>query len=174
VSAGRLRTAEWLAGTGAVALTALLFLDWFEPQAPDRGPDAAARVLAEPSQTGWMSLGWLLALLLIVTVLLAVWLVAATATDASVGQAVMAAVLLSATAPIALLVLVVRVAVVQPDLGAGLPDAAVAVQPAAYAGLAALAVLVAGAWRSLADERTDAKESAYTPPPARPAPPERA
>jgi hypothetical protein len=172
VSAGRLRTGEWLAGAGAVALTAVLFLDWFEPEVRGRAPAAAARLLA-PSLSGWMSLGWLLALFLIVTILLAVWLVVATATDASVGQAVMAAVLLSAVAPIALLALVVTVALAQPYLGAGLPDTAVAVQPAAYAGLAALAVVVAGAWRSIADERTDANESAYTPPPPRPAPPER-
>ena len=172
MSPGRLRTGEWLAGAGAVALTAVLFLDWFEPQVRGRAPEAAGRLLA-PSLSGWMSLGWLLALLLIVTILLALWLVVATATDASVGQPVMAGVLLSAVAPIALLALVVNVALAQPDLGAGLPDTAVAVQPAAYAGLAALALVVAGAWRSIADERTDAKESAYTPPPARPAPPER-
>jgi hypothetical protein len=172
VRPGRLRAGEWLAGAGAVALTAVLFLDWFEPEVRGRVPEAAGRLLA-PSLSGWMSLGWLLALLVVVTILLAVWLVVATATDASVGQAVMAGVLLSAAAPVALLALVICVTVAQPDLGAGLPDAVVTVQPAAYAGLAALAVVVAGAWRSIADERTDAPESAYTPPPPRPAPPER-
>ena len=49
----------------------------------------------------------------------------------------------------------------------------VAVQTPAYLGLAALALLVGGAWRAIADERTGAPESAYTPPPPRPAPPER-
>ena len=40
-----------------------------------------------------------------------------------------------------------------------------------YLGLLAALLTTLGAWRSLADERTDAPESAYTPPPARPAPP---
>jgi hypothetical protein len=48
-----------------------------------------------------------------------------------------------------------------------------AVQAGGYLGLAALALIVAGAWRAIADERTGAPETAYAPPPPRPAPPER-
>jgi hypothetical protein len=175
VTPRRLRTGEWLAAVGAVALVVALSLDWFEEQPPRDGRNLAAPVLAagDPSATGWASLGWPVVLLLVVAIALAAWLVVSTAGDASVGQPVMAAVLLSAWAPLALLVVLVRVTVAQPGLGAGLPDAAVAVRPAAYAGLAALALVVAGAWRSIADERTGAPESAYVPPPARPAPPER-
>jgi hypothetical protein len=82
-------------------------------------------------------------------------------------------VLASVLAPIALIALAVRVAVAQPGLGAGAPDALVAAELPAYLGLAAGALIVAGAWRSLGDERTTAPESAYTPPPPRPAPPAR-
>jgi hypothetical protein len=82
-------------------------------------------------------------------------------------------VLLSAVSVVAFVALVMRVTIAQPGLGSGLPDAGVAVQLPAYLGLAAMAVIVVGGWRSMADERTDAPESDYTPPPARPAPPER-
>jgi len=42
---------------------------------------------------------------------------------------------------------------------------------AAYFGLLATAAIFAGAGVALADERTDAPESAFTPPAPRPAPP---
>jgi hypothetical protein len=166
----RLRTGEWLAAAGAVALVVVLFLDWFEEQPPSPGRNLAAPVLAigDPSATGWASLGWLLVAALVAVVGLAFWLVAGTASDAPVGQPVTAAVLLSALAPVVLLAVTVRVAVAQPG-----DDTVVAARLPAYLGLAALALVVAGAWRAIADERTGAPDSAYTPPPARPAPPER-
>ncbi len=51
----------------------------------------------------------------------------------------------------------VRVAIVQPGLGIGLPDELVGVRWPAYVGIAALAVVVAGGWISIGDERTDAR-----------------
>jgi hypothetical protein len=90
-----------------------------------------------------------------------------------VSQPVAAGVLLSAVSVVAFLALLVRVTIAQPGLGVGLPDEGVDVRLPAYLGLVAMAVIVIGGWRSMADERTDASESAYTPPPARPAPPER-
>jgi hypothetical protein len=165
----RLRAGEWLAAAGAVALVVLMFLDWFEVAGRARVTEAAGRfVTGDPGTTGWSSLGWLMLAVLVVVIALAVWLVASTASDAPVSQPVMAAVLLSALAPVALLALAIRVAVAQPG-----EDGLVGVRLPAYLGLAALALVVAGAWRALADERTDAPESAYTPPPPRPAPPER-
>jgi hypothetical protein len=47
----------------------------------------------------------------------------------------------------------------------------VSVLAPAYLGLVAELVVVAGTWRALADERTDAPESAYQPPEPRPVPP---
>ena len=104
---------------------------------------------------------------------LAMWLAASTLFAATVSQPVAAGVLLTAVGGVALVALVLRVTVLQPGLGVGEPDDLVAVQWPAYAGLAAMALIVAGAWRSMADERTDAPDSAYTPPEPRPAPPER-
>ena len=66
--------------------------------------------------------------------------------------------------------LVIRV-ITKPDLGAGLPDKAVTIEPAAYVGLVFCLAIALGAWVALKDERTDAPESAYTPPEPRPAPP---
>jgi hypothetical protein len=169
VSLRRLRTGELLVAAGAVALVGLLFLDWFEVGTRARVTETAGRfVEAEPSASGWSALGWLLVVVLVVAIGLAVWLVVATAGDAAVSQPVAAGVLLSALAPLALIALAIRVAVAQPG-----DDRVVGARLPAYLGLAALALLVAGAWRSIADERTGAPESAYTPPPPRPAPPER-
>ena len=169
MSLRRLRAGEWLAAAGAVALAVVLFLEWFEERLPARVTETAGRFVREdPGASGWSSLGWLMVALLVVVIALAAWLVATTASDAPVSQPVMAAVLLSALGPVALLALVVRVAIAQPGA-----DQLVETEPGAYLGIAALAVLVAGAWRSIADERTGAPESAYTPPSPRPAPPER-
>jgi hypothetical protein len=169
VTLRRLRAGEWLAAAGAIALVAVLFLEWFEERLPARVSETAGRfVRADPGASGWSSLGWLMVALLVVVIALAAWLVVATTSDAPVSQPVMAAVLLSALAPLVLVALAIRVTVAQPGA-----DDTMAVQAGGYLGLAALALVVAGAWRAIADERTGAPESAYAPPPPRPAPPER-
>jgi len=174
VSRGRLRSGELLAGAGAVALFVLLFFDWFLPEVHPRVAETSGRVIGpEQHLSGWTSLGFAMLVLLLVVLVLAVWLAASTLFAASVSQPVAAGVLLSAVSAVAFLALLVRVTILQPGLGVGLPDEAVEVQLPAYLGLAAMAVIVIGGWRSMADERTDSPESAYTPPPARAAPPER-
>ena len=70
---------------------------------------------------------------------------------------------------VAFAVLVLRVLVFQPG-----DNAITTLRYGAWLGLAGAAAIVVGAWWALADERTGAPESAYEPPPARPAPPERA
>ena len=77
-----------------------------------------------------------------------------------------AAVLTATVAPIALVALALRVLVFQPG-----PNEVTTVEYGAWIGLAAAALLAVGAWWSLADERTDAPESAYVAPAPRPAPP---
>ena len=160
MSLRRWRTGEWLAVAGAAALAVLLFLDWFEPAA---GGGAGG--------TGLASLGWPLVAWLVLTLALVVWLLVATATVAAVSQIMVAAVLGVVAALLALPATALRVLVAQPDLGAGLADDEVAVAPAGYLGLVAVAAMLAGAWLAMADERTTAPESAYTPPPARSVPP---
>jgi len=174
VRLGRLRSGELLAGAGAVALFVVMFFDWFMPEIQPRVTETSGRIVGpELHLSGWTSLGFLLVLLLLAVLVLAMWLAASTLFAATVSQPVAAGVLLTAVGGVALVVLVLRVTVLQPGLGVGEPDDLVAVQWPAYAGLAAMALIVAGAWRSMADERTDAPDSAYTPPEPRPAPPER-
>jgi hypothetical protein len=169
-----LRSGELLAGAGAVALFVLLFLDWFQPELQPRITETSGRLVgAEPHLSGWTSLGWLMVVLLLATIVLAVWLAASTLFAATVSQPVAAGVLVSAVGVITFVALLVRVTILQPGLGIGLPDELVDVRLPAYLGIAASAVIAAGGWISMADERTDAPESATTPPPARPAPPER-
>ena len=174
MSGRRLRSGELLAGGGALVLFLSLFLDWFEPEIKPRITETSGRVVGpEQHVSGWTSLGWVMIVVLLAVIVLAIWLAASTLFAAAVSQPVAAGVLLSAVGSLALGALVVRVAIVQPGLGIGLPDELVGVRWPAYVGIAALAVVVAGGWISIGDERTDAPESATTPPPARPAPPER-
>jgi hypothetical protein len=174
VSLGRLRSGELLAGAGAVALFILMFFDWFLPEVQRRIVETSGHVIGpELHLSGWTSLGWALLVLVLVVLVLAAWLAASTLFAATVSQPVAAGVLLSAVSVVAFLAVLIRVTIAQPGLGIGLPDDAVGVQWPAYLGLVAMAVIVVGGWRSMADERTEAPESAYTLPPARPAPPER-
>ena len=152
----RIRSGEALAGLGGVALFVLLFLNWFSG--------------GGVSQSGWSSLGWALVALLVIVLVLVVVVVGAAATGAKPAIAVGAIVITVALSAITLLVALVRVLITQPALGRGLPNSAVSVQVAGYLGLVALALITVGCWRAMADERVDAPESAYTPPPARPLP----
>jgi hypothetical protein len=152
----RIRAGEALTAVGTIGLFVLLFADWFE------GGGAA--------RSGWSSLGWALVVLLVAELLVAITMVVATVARAKpaiiVGSAVITVVLGAGT----FLVALIRVLITQPDLDLGLGNGDVAVQLAGYLGLLALALTAAGAWVTLADERTTAPESAYTPPPARPVP----
>ena len=146
----RLRAGEWVAGIGAAALFGLLFADWFEP----------------PSMSGWASLGWLTLACCCAAIAIAGWLFVATGFGGPIPRQVAAGVLTATIGTLALPVLLVRVVIFQPG-----PNAATSVEAAAYLGLVALALIAVGGWWSLKDERTDAPESAYTPPAPRPAPP---
>jgi hypothetical protein len=171
VTAGRVRLGELMAGAGAAVLFVVLFLDWFEQSLRVRTVETSGRVVGpELNLSGWSALGWWMDVLLLVVIVLAGWLVLSTIAAATVSQPVAAGVIGSAVGLFALGVLILRVAVFQPDLGVGLPDELVAVKWPAYVGIAAMAVLVAGSWLSMGDERTDAPESAYEPPPPRQAP----
>lgn len=150
MSVGRLRGGELLVGVGAVVLLVSLFLDWVGPV----------------GQSGWSSLGWLTLLVAISGILAALWLAFATATARPVTQVVAAAVIGAVVEPLTVVVLLVRTTIAQPGV-----DAVTSIEAGAYVGLAGAALLAIGAWWALADERTDAPESAYVPPAPRPAPP---
>jgi hypothetical protein len=150
VSVGRLRSGELFTGAGAVLLLVSLFLDWTGPA----------------GESGWSSLGWPTLLLALAAIVATAWLIAATAVVRPVTQVMAAAVIAAIAGPIAFVVLVVRTAIAQPG-----SDAVTSIEGGAYVGLLGALALAVGAWWSMADERTDAPESAYTPPAARPAPP---
>jgi hypothetical protein len=156
VRIGRLRAGELLGGAGAVLLLVALFLPWF----------GFAERLQSPGSTGWDRLGWFVLALAVAAVAAGTWLVIATAAGRPVTQVMGAAVLASTIAPIAFLALLLRALAFQPG-----PNDVTTVRYGAWIGLLAAAALAIGAWWSMADERTDAPESAYTPPVPRPAPP---
>jgi hypothetical protein len=157
----RLRAGEWLALLGGAGLAVLLSLRWF-------GAPAAA---IGAHESGWAALGWGLVALLAICIIGALALTAVTALRTVAAFPILAAVATIPIALITLLVLVLRLAFFQPTLGVGLPSAQVTVRWPAYAGLAALALLLYGTCRAMSDERLDDPESIYEPPPPRPAPP---
>jgi hypothetical protein len=138
----RLRTGEWLALAAAVALLVLLFLPWFD------------------GRIGWTSLGWLMIALLVVCIAGVAW-IAITTVDGVLTRILPALVITTSVAALTVLVLVLRVVAFPPG------DTEIA----AYLGILATVAVFAGAGVALADERTDAPESAFTPPAPRPAPP---
>jgi hypothetical protein len=146
----RLRAGEWLAGVGAGALIVTLFLDWVEPG----------------GESGWSSLGWVVLAIALAAVACGAWLVIATVARRPVAQVVAGAVLTATGGTFAFVALALRALVFQPG-----PNDLVGLRYGAWLGLLSAALLAVGGWWAIADERTDAPESAYTPPAPRPAPP---
>jgi hypothetical protein len=152
----RIRRGEALMGVGAIALFVLLFADWFKG--------------GGVSGSGWSSLGWALDVLLAAVLAMVVVTLGSLLTRAKVAIAIGATVLTTVLAIVTLVIALLRVLIFQPDLDLGLGNEAVTVQVAGYLGLVALAMVAVGGWLAIADERTDAPDSAYTPPPPRPVP----
>jgi len=137
-----------VAALGAVALVVALSLACFGPEPAGPVPAGAG------DRSGWASLGWLALVPVVATIVSAACLVVATVVAPTPAPALAAGV---ATVPWALLAVVaiaVRL-VAQPGLGADLPDELVEVRWPAYLAIAGAAAVLAGAWRALADERTD-------------------
>ena len=155
----RLRAGERLAGAGAAALFVVLFVPWFDLGVRTRVVERAGRLLLpELHRSGWSALGWPVAALLLI----------ATAIDRPVAQQVAACVLTATAGTLATVVVALRVLVFQPG-----DNATKTLRPGAWLGLIAVLLIAGGGWWAIKDERTDAHESAYTPPPPRPAPPAR-
>jgi hypothetical protein len=168
VSLRRLRGGELLAGAGAALLAVALFLNWFRlgrfagwtAYAPLGSDDASVQWDA------WSSLGWLVLAFATAAVACAAWLVIATLFARPVAQVVAAAALTSTVGTFAFVALALRTLVFQPG-----PNDIVVLRYGAYVGLLAALLTAVGGWWAIADERTDAPESAYKPPAPRPAPP---
>jgi hypothetical protein len=142
----RLRAGELLAGLGALVLAVSLVLPWYDVAAPGA------------HETGLRALGWFAVLVLVLTVLAGLGLVLATLRERSPARPLAIGVLAVPVALLAILVVVVRL-IAQPGLGVDASDAEVALRWPAWAGLAGALAVLAGAWRSLADERTDTAEA---------------
>ncbi|HEX5900058.1 MAG TPA: hypothetical protein VFY32_11715 [Solirubrobacteraceae bacterium] len=157
----RLRAGERTAAAGAAALLVTLFLPWF-------GVDVTTPtgvVAGDSSTSGWDSLGWLVIVLALVGIGCAAWLAIANATARPVAQLVAASVLTSVAGTVAFVAVALRALVFQPG-----PDELVVLRYGAWLGVAAALALAIGGWWAIKDERTDAPESAYTPPEPRPPP----
>jgi uncharacterized membrane protein len=126
----RLRSGELLTALGAAGLTVVLFADWFG------------------GRSGWstMTVG---RVLLALTIVLALTLVVLTLRARAVSMAMSAAVVTIGVGALALLYLLYRVGLDEPGR-----NALVSVDAGAYLGVLCLLAILAGTWRSLADERT--------------------
>jgi len=165
----RLRAGEWTAAVGAAALLVALFLPWFGVELSGPAGNLVNPVLADAGGTsGWNTLGWLVIVLALGAVGCAAWLAIANATRRPVAQTVAASVLTATAGTFAFVVLALRALVFQPG-----PNELVVLRYGAWLGLLAALALALGGWWATKDERTDAPESAYTPPEPRPAPPPR-
>jgi hypothetical protein len=171
----RLRAGEWLAVVGAAALLVTLFLPWFGieiPRAEQQGQGGILNVMHTVSTgswgSGWDALGWLAIAFALAAIGCAAWLAVANATGGPVAQLVAASVLTATAGTLAFVVLALRALVFQPG-----PNDFVVVRYGAWLGLLAALTVAVGGWWATKDERTDASQSAYTPPEPRPAPPPR-
>jgi hypothetical protein len=166
----RLRVGEWTAAAGAAALLVTLFLPWFGVKLPGPAGNLVAPVLAEAGgASGWDNVGWLVLVLVLSAIGCAAWMVLANVGARPVAQIVAASVLTATAGTLAFVALALRVLVFQPG-----PNDIVVLRYGAWLGLLAALVLALGGWWAIKDERTDAPESAYTPPEPRPPPPARA
>ncbi len=126
----RLRSGELLAGAGAVGLALVMFLDWFG------------------ARSAWQSMAIARALL-VALIACALTIVVLTVTSRTVALACSAAAITVGAGALALLPVAYRVLLNEPG-----PNAEVAVQSGAYLGLLLVLATIAGAWRTLSDERT--------------------
>jgi hypothetical protein len=165
----RLRAGEWSAVAGAAGLLVTLFLPWFDVELPGPAGKLVNPLLAhEGGTSGWSTLGWFVIAFALAAVGCAAWLALANATARPVAQSVAASVLTATAGTLAFVVLALRALVFQPG-----PNEFVALRYGSWLGLLGALVLALGGWWAIKDERTDAPESAYTPPEPRPAPPPR-
>jgi hypothetical protein len=135
VNLGRLRGGELLAGLASAALLVVMFLPWFGDRSAWEAM-AIARVV------------------LVALVLCGLTVAVLTVTSRTVAMACSAAAVTVGVGALALLLVVYRVVVNEPG-----PNATVTVELGAYLGLLLVLAIVAGAWRTLADERTGAAAS---------------
>jgi hypothetical protein len=125
-----LRTGELLAGACAAGLFVVLFVDWFG------------------GRSAWETMA-IARVALVALVACGLTLVVLTVTSRTVAMACSAAAITVGVGALALLLVAYRVVVNEPGA-----NATVTVDAGAYLGLLLVLGVVAGGWRTLADERT--------------------
>lgn len=156
----RLRSGELIAAGGAVVLFVSLFFSWYE---------VSAQGAACAETGGWSALGTPMSILLVVEIVLALTLAGATVGRRSPALPVALIVVTWVVGSLVWIILALRL-LIEPDLGLGLAASQVTLRWPGYIGLLAAAAIPIGALQAMRDDRTDAPESAYTPPPPRPIP----
>jgi len=131
----RLRSGELVVGLGAAGLAVVMFVSWFG------------------GRSAWETLT-LGRVLLVLTIALATTLVVLTLAKRAVSMATSAATVTVGIATLALLYLLYRVGIDEPGR-----NGLVSIDGGAYIGLACALLILGGAWRTLADERTTAADS---------------
>lgn len=182
----RLRRGEWIAVGGLVGLAVSLFLEWFSVtlDAPcvSTGPDGYAGFLCAYStggDTGWGALGrpWMDFLILAVAlVVLALVMTLRARPGRPTYGAVVSLIVAGAVTFLVTVLTAIRVLLARP--GVDLPrdvrhadiDVSVGIGPGGWVGLASLLIVLIGLWVAVADDRTDAPDSAFDPPAPRPVP----
>jgi hypothetical protein len=130
-----LRSGELVTGFGAAGLAVIMFSSWFG------------------GRSAWETLT-LGRLLLVLTIALATTLVVFTLRRRAVSMAMSAATVTVGIGTITLLYLLYRVGIDEPGRNGD-----VSIDGGAYLGLACALLILGGAWRTLADERTGAARS---------------
>ncbi len=135
MSLGRLRGGELLAGLAAAGLLLVMFLPWFG------------------DRSAWDSMA-ITRFVLVALVLCGLAVAVLTVTSHTVAMACSAGAITVGVGAIALLLVLYRVGIDEPG-----SNELVTVELGAYLGLALVLGVIAGAWRTLADERTGAAAS---------------
>jgi hypothetical protein len=164
----RLRPSDWGVLAGSAGLLVTLFMKWYEPDGNVSLTQNPAGTLL--NTTGWSALGWFTVLLLALCIALGLLLVVLLAAGVGDWGNLPPGVALFALTPPALIVLLI-VVLLQPGLGYGLPNDAVAMTTAGRAGVGLMVLLTVCASASIHDERRNTYGRTATPPTPRPAPP---
>lgn len=183
---GRLRRGEWIAVGGLVGLAVSLFLEWFtvtfDTRCVSEGSDGYAGfscAYATGVDSGWGALGrpWMdFLILLVVVVVIALVMTLRAGPGRPTYGAVVSLIAAGFVTALVTVLTAIRVLLARP--GVELPrieshlgiDVAVGIGPGGWIGLASLVILWIGLWVAIADDRTDAPDSAFDPPAPRPVP----
>lgn len=151
---GRLHTGELVVGVAALALFVVMFLDWFDLTGWEVKTPLSNESFtfdAGVGFTAWQAFS-VIDLILLLTILAGAALVGLTLTQRTAALPVTAAVIVTTLGLLSTLLVLFRVLIDQPGLGAGVPDAAIDNTVWAWVGLLCCAAIVYGGYLTMRDE----------------------